>query len=63
MADIATQPPRQSLPDIFKSMNRVVSILEGKMNPILQGLQEGYGEEEILSFLSKAIPQLGNSIK
>lgn len=33
------------------------------MNPILQGLQEGYGEEEILSFLTKAIPQLGNSIK
>lgn len=33
------------------------------MNPILQGLQEGYGEEEILSFLTKAIPQLGNSIQ
>ena len=33
------------------------------MNPILQGLQEGYGEEEILSFLTKAIPQLGNTIK
>jgi len=29
MADIATQPPRQSLPDIFKSMNRVVEYFRG----------------------------------
>lgn len=33
------------------------------MNPILQGLQEGYGEDEILSFLTRAVPQLGNTIQ
>lgn len=29
MADISTQPPRQSLPDIFKSMDRVIQYFRG----------------------------------
>jgi hypothetical protein len=33
------------------------------MNPILQGLQSGYSPEDIIKYISKAIPQMGAAIK
>lgn len=33
------------------------------MNSIFQALESGYGEDEILQFLSKSIPKLGSTIK